>query len=193
MNPDALSDLVLLGACGWILARTLKARPSIAVAAVLFGVAALVGVLRFSGFDMLSGVHKFTSLLAACAAFPLLAYALSWPQDPTSVRLSAAARFAMLFGGVGVAIVAVGFKPWGQIVPILSGLLIAWTMLRLRSVPGLLGVIALFASFGIAVGMDATTLVGGLFNRVQLLHYSLALALVLLTLRPTKSQAVSSR
>lgn len=65
MNPDALSDLVLLLVCAAILWFHLRQRPAVAVAAGLIGLAACLGVLRYSGWAEMLGPHRFTSLLAA--------------------------------------------------------------------------------------------------------------------------------
>ena len=76
MNADALSDLVLLLVCGTIVWFHRRERPALAVAAGLIGLAACLGVFRYSGWAEMLGPHRFTSLLAACAAFPLLASGL---------------------------------------------------------------------------------------------------------------------
>jgi hypothetical protein len=101
MNADAVSDLVLALVCAVVVQRNIRDRPGLAIPALLVGIAACFGVLRFSGVALALGPHKYTSLLAACAAFPLLAYALRFPDDALARRLAAASRFAFLLGGLG--------------------------------------------------------------------------------------------
>ena len=99
MNPDALSDLVLLLVCAAIPWFHLRQRPAVAVAAGLIGLAACLGVLRwYSGWAEMLGPHRFTSLLAACAAFPLLASGLRWPDAPLATRGAAVGRFVLVVG-----------------------------------------------------------------------------------------------
>jgi hypothetical protein len=99
MNPDALSDLVLLLVCAAVLWFHLRQRPAVAMAAGLIGLAACLGVLRYSGWAEMLGPHRFTSLLAACAAFPLLASGLRWPDAPLATRGAAVGRFVLVVGG----------------------------------------------------------------------------------------------
>ena len=108
MNPDALSDLVLLLVCAAILWFHLRQRPAVAVAAGLIGLAACLGVLRYSGWAEMLGPHRFTSLLAACAAFPLLASGLRWPDAPLATRGAAVGRFVLVVGGVGIVLTLAG-------------------------------------------------------------------------------------
>lgn len=105
MNADAFSDLVLALICALVFFRRIRDMPGLAIPALLVGVAACFGVLRFSGVAVALGPHRYASLFAACAAFPLLAYALRFPDDPIARRLTAASRFAFLLGGTGVAAV----------------------------------------------------------------------------------------
>jgi hypothetical protein len=114
MNPDALSDLVLLLVCAAILWFHLRQRPAVAVAAGLIGLAACLGVLRYSGWAEMLGPHRFTSLLAACAAFPLLASGLRWPDAPLATRGAAVGRFVLVVGGVGIVLTLAGLALWSS-------------------------------------------------------------------------------
>jgi hypothetical protein len=180
MNADAVSDLALALACAWACAQTLRTRPGIGVAAGLIGVAACLGVLSFSGVAALEGPHDFASLVAACAAFPLLAWALRWPLDPISTRVSAAGRSAALLAGVGVLATVAGLSVWGQVAPGAAALVILWTMLRAHRPVGLLGALLLVAAFvaSLAAPEDLGRL--GRVSHVQWLHYPMALALLAL-------------
>jgi hypothetical protein len=97
MTADALSDLVLALVCAGIAARCLggaRSRPGIGIAAVLIGLAAVLGVLRFSTWapfnEAVRGAHQFASLVAAVGGFPLLAFSLHQPDSPLATRLAGA-------------------------------------------------------------------------------------------------------
>ena len=188
MNPDALSDLVLLLVCAAILWFHLRQRPAVAVAAGLIGLAASLGVLRYSGWAEMLGPHRFASLLAACAAFPLLAAGLRWPDAPLATRATAVGRFVLIVGGVGIALTLSNVALWRDVVPGVSALVIAWTVVQQRNAWGMAGTLALLASFAVAATGKADSNYLGLFNTVQLMHYTLALALALLAVGATRGQ-----
>jgi hypothetical protein len=139
MNPDALSDLVLLAACAASAWRVAVVRAAWRGAMLLLGLAAAMGVLRYSGLEWALGPHRFFSLLAACVAFWLMVAALRWPQAPLARQATAVGRFVVLLGGLGIAASQVGAAWWAQVVPGLSALVLAWTMVQQRSALGLLG------------------------------------------------------
>ncbi len=178
MNADALSDLVLLLVCAGIAWRSKSARPAVAVASALIGAAAMLGVLRYSGVPLVWGPHRFASLLAACAAFPLLAAGLRWPEAPLSARYAAVGRFVVVWGGVGVALTVMGVGLWSQVVPGLSAVVIVWTAIQLRSLSAILGALLLVGSFVVAATGKPDTLYLNQFNSTQALHYLLAAGLL---------------
>ena len=182
MNADALSDLVLLAVCAAVGWRDLRTRPAVAVGAGLIGCAALLGVLRFSGIAMLYGPHRFFSLLAACAAFSLLAAGLRWPDAVIARRPAAVGRFVVVVGGVGVALTVLGVGLWSQIVPGLSALVIVWTALQQRRAAAIVGALLLVGSFVVAATGKPGTLYLDYFNSTQALHYLLAGGVALLAL-----------
>lgn len=180
MNADALSDLVLLVVCAGVVWRNRSARPAVAVASALIGAAALLGVLRFSGVPLVWGPHRFASLLAACAAFPMLAAGLRWADGALATRYAAVGRFVVVWGGVGVALTALGVNLWRDVVPGLSALLIVVTVVQQRSAVGTLGALLLVGSFVVAATGKPDTLYLNQFNSTQALHYLLAAGLLLL-------------
>lgn len=125
MNPDALSDLVLLAACAASAWRVAVVRAAWRGAMLLLGLAAAMGVLRYSGLEWALGPHRFFSLLAACVAFWLMVAALRWPQAPLARQATAVGRFVVLLGGLGIAASQVGAAWWAQVVPGLSALVLA--------------------------------------------------------------------
>jgi hypothetical protein len=175
MNGNAASDLVLALVCGWVVATQWQRQPGLGLAALLIGVAATLGVLRFSGVEALAGAHRFASLLSACAGFPLLAWSLRWPADPIAATMKGASRFALLVGGVGVGATVLGLAIWGQAMALVSGLVIAVTMGQRREPAGIAGAVALLVAMAAAGAGKAAP-----FNATVVLHLGLALALVLL-------------
>jgi hypothetical protein len=181
MNADAFSDLVLALICGLVFFRRIRDMPGLAIPALLVGVAACFGVLRFSGVTVALGPHRYASLFAACAAFPLLAYALRFPDDPIARRLTAASRFAFLLGGIGVAAVVLGAGKWGDVAAALSAFAILWTMLFACNSLRLFGALALIAGFGVTLAF-APDAHFGFLTPVQGLHYLLCVAFAALML-----------
>ncbi|MDB5935521.1 MAG: hypothetical protein JWQ01_2865 [Massilia sp.] len=170
MNGEALSDL-LLALVSLPLAWRLRERhPGIGTAFLLIGVAALCGVVRYIGVPQALGPHRFFSLLAACAAMPLLAASLCWPTGASARRAAAAARFVLLAGGIGVLLVAVaGIAPWSSVAAALSALAIAASALRSRRPLAIAASVALVAAFA-----------AGAAGAVQPLHILMALSLALM-------------
>jgi len=175
MNGNAASDLVLALVCGWVVATRMARQPGFGVAALLIGVAAALGVLRFGGLEALSGAHRFASLVSACAGFPLLAWSVRWPDDPIVATMKGASRAALLAGGIGVGATVLGLAAWGPGVALLCGLVIAVTAVQRREAAGIAGAAALLVAMG-AAGLGAAAP----FNTTVVLHLGLAAALVLL-------------
>jgi hypothetical protein len=141
--------------------------------------AAAGGVLRYSGVDWALGPHRFMSLLAACVAFLLMLTALRWPEAPLAKRATAVGRFVVLVGGFGVAV-----SQWAPAVGA-GGARGECHGYRLDHAgaplsPGVLGSAALLGSFAVAALAPNDTVLAGLFNKTQALHYLLALAVVAL-------------
>ena len=72
MNSLAITDSLLLLVTIMIVASA-KHSPSLRFSTAVFGAAALLGVLRFTGLLPLPQMHSFFSGLGATAAYPLLA------------------------------------------------------------------------------------------------------------------------
>ena len=192
MTADAFSDLVLFLVCAWLAYAnfTQEEEPAgLGLTFVLIGLAAGLGVFRFSSFSGLSelvkGAHQFASLLSAVGAFPIWAFSLAYPESSLAKRLAGAWWLTFVVGGFGIAIWALGLKLWGQAIPALCGLWMVWTVLRGwrgRALWwGVAGLVCLFASFAATLLVPPQVQVMGLLTKTQLLHYLLAAALVLLT------------
>jgi hypothetical protein len=186
MIGNAASDFVLALACVWIM-QTRRQQPGLVVAAFLIGLAASLGVLRYSGVEVLPGPHQFASALSACAAFPLLAYALRYPDDPIAAQLTGAIRFALLLGGLGIGLTVAGVSQWGPAVAVISALVIAWTMVAARNPVGTAGAALLLAGMAATVIGRAGNAVP-LFNPVVVLHLCLAAGLAALAIGSLSKQ-----
>ena len=196
MTLDAFSDLVLFLACGWIVwtafktnLKTSNTRAGIGLAALLIGFAALLGTIKFSSFSeasaLVKGAHQFASLVAGVGAFPILAFSLANPKSPIAQRMVGAWWFTFAVAGFGVALVVLGFKLWGQIVPAVCALWIGYTVLfkpHANRVWLIVGWVSLVASFCATLFIKPDVLVFGVLSKVQLLHYFLALGLALLAM-----------
>ena len=190
MTPDAFSDLVLAVTCFWCVRRaSARGDGGIVIACLLIGLAATIGVLRFSSWETVAGAvggaHRFAALVAAVAGFPLLAFSLASPRSALARHAAGAWWLAFVVGGFGIAAWLLGFKAWAQLAPLASGLAIAWAVMRHEDGPGrwagLLGVLLLFAGFAIAAGAWPTDgAPSALPSKTQALHYALAAALWLL-------------
>ena len=161
-------------------------RGGVGIACLLIGIAALLGVLRFSSWEPLAtavgGAHRFASLVAAVAGFPLLAFSLANPGSTLARHAVGAWWLAFPIGGFGIAAWLLGFKAWAQLAPLASAAVIAWMVLRHgaggRRWAAFAGVLLLFVGFAIAAGGWPT--VGALptlLSKTQALHYALAGAL----------------
>jgi len=175
----ALSDFVLALACIFIAVRSAKARPGMALASAAIAAAALVGVARFSGFGEATGAHKFLSLIGSTAALPLLAAAIAWPGSKAAKIWRDAALALLVGSALGIAVVAgAGFALWGQVVPAASALVILGGTIRTRALRPITGAILLVATFGVVA---ANLEVGG-FAPLEILHYGMTAALLLVCL-----------
>jgi len=109
MPSLAYTDGVLALVCVWLLTRA-KLPLGVRIAAGTLGIAAVLGVLRFSGLYPIPQWHQFVSMLGACAAFPLLAVAVLWPDAAVARQLKFAAIFFIILAVIGVLTVGVAQK-----------------------------------------------------------------------------------
>ena len=171
INADALSDLILALVCSTLAATYWRTRPALAQASGVFAIAASFGVLRFSAIDFALGPHRFFSLVAASAAFPLLAIALCWPDDETAKRDKAAARMLFLLVAIGIAIHLSGFALWRQILPVVSVLMMVIAASRSKQAASIFGALFFVAGLLVAALGQAPEFVLGPFNATQAMHY----------------------
>ena len=101
MPSLAYTDGILALICLWLLTRA-RLPIGVRIAAGTLGLAAVLGVLRFSGLYPIPQWHQFFSMLGACAAFPLLAVAVLWPDAAATRQL----KFASIFF-IGMAVFGV--------------------------------------------------------------------------------------
>lgn len=175
----AISDLVLALACAVIAMRAAKAKPGVALACATIGVAAVFGVLRFSGAADVGGAHRFLSMLGGTAALPLLAASLTWTDSLAAKTVRGAALTLFVAGAIGVAVtVGAEFALWGQAVPALSAVAILAATIPKHLVRKSFGAVMLVLTFGLVAAK--LTLAG--FEPLEILHYGMTAALLLLCL-----------
>jgi hypothetical protein len=109
MPSLAYTDGILALICLWLLTRA-SLPIGVRIAAGTLGLAAVLGVLRFSGLYPIPQWHQFVSMLGACAAFPLLAVAVLWPDAAATRQLKFASVFFIGMAVLGVLAVGVAQK-----------------------------------------------------------------------------------
>lgn len=109
MPSLAYSDGLLALVSLWLLSRA-SLPLGVRIAAGTLGAAAVLGFLRFSGLYPIPQWHQFVSMLGACAAFPLLAVAVLWPDAAVARQLKFAAIFFIIMAVIGVLAVGVAQK-----------------------------------------------------------------------------------
>lgn len=193
MTHDAFSDLVLFSVCIYFFCTNLtpaQQRAGISIACFWIGLAAALGVFRFSNYSPMNqwvqGPHRILSAIAAVSSFPILAFSLNYPESPIARRIDGAWWFTFIVGGFGIAIWLSGAKFWAQAVPAICSVPITIALLGSRKGNqfwfGLIAVASLLASFGVALFTGPTTKVLHVFSGTQLLHYFLAIAIFLICL-----------
>jgi len=109
MPSLAYSDGLLALVSLWLLSRA-SLPLGVRIAAGTLGAAAVLGFLRFSGLYPIPQWHQFVSMLGACAAFPLLAVAVLWPDAAVARQLKFAAIFFIIMAVIGVLAVGLAQK-----------------------------------------------------------------------------------
>ena len=109
MPSMAYTDGVLALICLLLLTRA-SLPIGVRLVALVLGSAAVLGALRFSGAYPIPQWHQFVSMLGACAAFPLLAVAVIWPDAAVARSVKFAAIFFIVMAVIGVLAVGVAQK-----------------------------------------------------------------------------------
>ena len=109
MPSLAYTDGLLALVCLWLLSRD-GVPLGVRIATATLGIAAVLGVLRFSGLYPIPQWHQFVSMLGACAAFPLLAMSVLWPNAAVARQLKFAAIFFIGMAALGLLAVGVAQK-----------------------------------------------------------------------------------
>lgn len=167
-----------------------RERAGVGIACLLIGIAAFLGVIRFSDWkpihELAEGPHRFASTIAAVGAFPILAYSVGFPKSPIATRLAGAWWFTFVVGGFGMAVWLLGFKLWAQVVPGLCGIWLVSSILTAYQGTsrwlGIGGLVLLLTSLAVTVLINSSSRILWIFSSTQLLHYFLASGLLLLNL-----------
>lgn len=177
---DTLSELVLLIVCAFLFLYTLRSRPGVAFACAGLGLTSALGVARYLGVTQIAGPHRFFILLSSCAALPLLADALSFPDGEPARTRRGASLFLFMASLVAIAlVVGLRFELWTHLVPGLATLFILVMALRARRVQVAIGALILIATFALLLArMTPPPL-----TTAQLLHYGMAGALLVMCVK----------
>jgi hypothetical protein len=141
---------------------------------VLIAFAALLGVLRFSQVNVVTGPHQFFSQIAALAAIPLWGIARNWPKTLLTEHHSAAALFVLFVGGLGLVVNI--FAPWwATLTAAFGAVTLTWSWRWQRSIPYALGIAALLAAFVVSSLQWSWQTI----SAIQFLHYLMAMGLIL--------------
>ncbi|MBT8141146.1 MAG: hypothetical protein HKN88_09855 [Gammaproteobacteria bacterium] len=192
MNSLVVTEGILLSIClygFWVSDRTQKA---LLMVLVLIGLAALLGLLKFSGILPLPELHALLAMLSSCVALPLLAVTMVWPTGPVSKTLRYMSIFSFIMAFIGVMLVTIGeFTLWRTICALISALVILlaglWRKQWLVFIAGVLLVVALAV-------LGAQKNVLGLLA-VDWMHLLLSVSLVVLVLhfKQTEDQKINIR
>lgn len=180
----ALTDGVLLLTCFYI-ARGAAASVGVRLALSVIGLAAALGVLKFSGVAPMPGMHSFLSQISSVAALPLLALVLLDEQAAVSVSAKFAWIFLVVLSAVGLIITTgLGIKAYGPIMAAGSVMVLLIGLARRGRFRQGLGALVMLAGMALFV---AKVSVGNFLTPGDFLH--LGMALGLLGLRPPLQSA----
>lgn len=152
VNSLVLTEAVLLVISIAVAWCSLKKSKALFMACILIGVAALLGLLRYSEVLALPELHKLFSSLSSCVALPLLAVVVIWPESSVSKSLRYMTIFSFIAAFLSVIIVTINeVEMWRNICAGLSALLIlVFGLIRkewLNAVAGLFLLVALIIIF----------------------------------------------
>lgn len=178
MNSLAFTDGLLLVVTVYLAVQ--RHLPiALRLACGVFGLAALLGVLRFSGIYPLPSWHQFASMLGATCAFPLLAVVVLWPESLAARSTRYAWIVLCVTAAIGVIVVSVGQKRiYSDALALLCLLAICITLVRNRQWLSALGGVLMFT---VSVLFALKITVGSLLVPGDLLHIGMAFGLVLLS------------
>ena len=147
MNSLAISDSFLFLVATYFALQS-KIPIAFRLGAAVLGAAAILGVLRFSELLPLPQLHSFFSALGASSAFLLIGVSVIWPARLVSVKAKYASILLIVSAALGLIMVTgFGFAIFGQLIALLSVLLIVVSALRNRRIYSLFGALALASGF----------------------------------------------
>ena len=147
MNSLAISDSLLFLVATYFALQS-KIPIAFRLGAAVLGAAAILGVLRFSELLPLPQLHSFFSALGASSAFLLIGVSVIWPARLVSVKAKYASILLIASAALGLIMVTgFGFAIFGQLIALLSVLLIVVSALRNRRIYSLFGALALASGF----------------------------------------------
>ena len=156
-----------------------------------FGVlslAALLGVLKFSGLYPLDTWHRLFGILSGSAALPLLAASVKWPQSAVATKR----QFALIFLGaaamVGLTIAGLGkLRIYDQLLGGLSLLAMLWMLIQLGNARRILGIVIMIVG---SVLFLAKVKLALWLQPGDFLHLGMAMGILLLAPTVNRSKQV---
>ncbi|HAS49358.1 MAG TPA: hypothetical protein DCS33_08755 [Gammaproteobacteria bacterium] len=177
MNSLAVTDSLLLLVTIVVFSGS-KNSPSLRISVAIFGAAALLGVLRFTGLLPLPQMHSFFSGLGATAAYPLLAATFIWSGSVVAQRWRFASIFFVIAGAFGLIASALEFALWGNLVALVSVTALLIHGIRVRNVQASMGAAALLVALILFASKAALP---PYLQPGDFLHVFMALGLMLLS------------
>lgn len=176
-NSLVFTEAVLLTVSVAIAWSSSKNSKALSMACVLIAVAALLGLLRYSGILVLPDLHQLFAALSSCVALPLLAVVVIWPQSSVSQSGRYMTIFSFVAAFLAVILVTINeVELWRNVTAGLSALLIlAFGTLRKEWINALAGLFLLIALIMISKKISILELLP-----VDSMHLLLASSLVLL-------------
>jgi lysylphosphatidylglycerol synthetase-like protein (DUF2156 family) len=134
MNWAALLDSVLALSALGLAWRHGGRWPGLGLGAVLLGIAAVLGSLRFSGLMPLPSLHQFASLIGAAVGLPLIATTVAHAQGGVANTRRYTWIMAVILAVLAVVVTVVGgIKLWPTLTAVVSVVAVAWAAARQRS------------------------------------------------------------
>jgi hypothetical protein len=177
MNSLAISDSLLFLVATYFALQS-KIPIAFRLGAAVLGAAAILGVLRFSELLPLPQLHSFFSALGASSAFLLIGVSVIWPARLVSVKAKYASILLIASAALGLIMVTgFGFAIFGQLIALLSVLLIVVSALRNRRIYSLFGALALALASGFVLFVMKYS-VSGYLQPGDFLHIFTAIGLL---------------
>jgi len=187
MNSLVITEAVLLIAAFTVAWQTAKKFKALGLASVLIGLAALLGLLKYSKILPLPELHQLMAVLSSTVALPLLAITVTWPEGRISRSIRYMAIFSFIAAFLGVMLVTLGgYEHWRTVCALCAVLTIIGVSVFRKQ--WMLLAAGLFLLFGLITLTKKLNFAGLL--AADWMHLFLAVVLVLLGMHFRKSKKI---